>query len=51
MNKKVRQLVGIYSVIAGMTLAGLAPQAPVRAEAEVATGEPSTSRLIRQNRL
>lgn len=38
MNKKVRQLVGIYSVIAGMTLAGLAPQAPVRAEAEVATG-------------
>lgn len=24
MNKKVRQLVGIYSVIAGMTLAGLA---------------------------
>ena len=38
MNKKVRQLVGIYSVIAGMTLAGLAPQAPVRAEAEVAIG-------------
>ena len=38
MNKKVRQLGGIYSVIAGMTLAGLAPQAPVRAEAEVATG-------------
>ena len=51
MNKKVRQLVGIYSVIAGMTLAGLAPQAPVRAEAEVATGGAINQHLIRQNRL